>query len=516
MNKNKSFRIKTFISLLGLILTLLFYNSGEGANAAQIENSSRAQQKQSSQIAKKAYTPLQQALKQTFTKRSRSGLPGPASVTYESDVMAMPNPQRADGLPKEFMVTAKTVLEFDNPKQAGLDKWPATIVEDRPFTQGNGVIVPGDYNDSIKNFLASQLPGIWDRYEFGYEPRRYIFRETYKITYPEEAAPKLPLPPINTADLTTVEQIVFGFTETGPRINYTIEEEWEECFLGICVTLAEVRAGLALDWDIGLRLPVDVSLTSPNPLIINNSYHLPSTITPLDWTATQFEQAGLEGVDGNEFLLRYVVFLGIQAEIVGIDAIDWGIDSEFDGSASFTTPFGPGTSFPLPPLELSPGQTGLQWDIVPSILSIGIGLNINPSLSQSEITANWQAVPGSDAQGNGTFAYLDPPARTIFGPVVADDFSPNTNQAHIRLNEFQYGFDQFLIDLGGFLEIEVLSFDAEVADFDIIALEIDDISDGPWLGVHTGTNEAVDHMVEVGPGEIPPSDTFVYLPLIRR
>ncbi|HRV92633.1 MAG TPA: hypothetical protein P5526_10760 [Anaerolineae bacterium] len=514
MSKTKLFGLKTVIGLLGLIIILTFYGSGKEVNAAQVDVPPLKQQKQSPDPSEKVYTPLQQALKQTFAKRSRSGLPGPASVTYENDVAVTPKPQGIDGPPQEFIVTAKTVLEFDNPKQAGLDKWPDTIVADHPFTQGNGVIVPGDYSDNIKDFLAAELPGIWDQYEFGYEPRRYIFRETYKITYPAESAPKLPLPPITTADSSAIEEIVFGFTETGPRIDYTIDEEWEECFLGICVTLAEVKAGLALDWDIGLRLPVDVSMTSANPLVFNTSYQLSSTITPLDWTAAQFEQAGLEGANGNEFLLRYVVFLGVQAEIVGVEAIDWGIDAEFDGSASFTTPFGPGTSFPLPSLELSPAQTGLQWDIVPSILSVGIGLTINPSLSQGEITANWQAVPGSDAQGNGSLAYLDPPAKTTFGPVLAGDFG-STTQAHIRLDEFQYGFDQFLLELGGFLEIEVLSFDAEVADFDIVELELDDISDGPWLGVHPETNEAVDHWVEVA--EIgPTTDGVIYLPLIRR
>lgn len=223
MSKGELSVVKICKGLLGLIIILMFFSSGREIDAAQVEIPPLDQQ-ENLETSARVYTPLQKALMQTFAKRSRSGLLGPVSVTYESDVAITPKPQGGGEALEEVTVTAKTVLEFDNPKQAGLSMWPAPIVDDQSFTKGNGFIASGDYSDIVKDFLAEKLPGIWDQYEFGYEPRRYIFRETYKITYPDEATPELPLPPITDADSSTVEEIVFGFTETGPRIDYTIEE----------------------------------------------------------------------------------------------------------------------------------------------------------------------------------------------------------------------------------------------------------------------------------------------------
>ncbi len=505
-----------FTHVLTLIIVFTLNSAQTEANASPIGASAPNQQVQLNRsLPEKGKTPLQHALKAAIDKRNQSGSPVPSSVIYDYHVVAKPNQPNTAGISEgNIIITATTILQFNHPNQAGLGKWPDPVIADALPPTATGFSAPGNYTNSVQNFLTQKLPGIWDKYEFGYEPRKYTFRETYKITYSDKPTQTRLLNPITNSNLSTVEEIVFGFTEAGPGIDYIFEEEWEECFLGICVTVAEVKAGLELDWDIGLRLPVEVSLVTPASMIIGPSYMLTSTINSLDWSAAQYQQAGLEPVEGNEFVLRYVIFLGVRAEIIGIDVVDWAIDAEYDASASFTTPFGPGTSFPLPSLELSPDETGLEWDIIPSVLAMGLGLIIHPSLSHGEITAVWQAVPGSDATGSGVIAYIDPQTPTIFGPVTAGDFSPDTSQAHIRLAEFQYGLDEFLLELGGFLEFELFGFDVETSSFDIADFNLDDISDGAWLDVHDGTKETVEGMIEVRPN--PGSSIFIYLPLIKK
>lgn len=511
MKREKIVIVRVFFGIL--VLMTIFSLSGVWVQA---NTTSIGVIKPQQIIGEKAKSPLQQALNRAVIERNRKGLPIPGSVTYDYNVSIKPQQQSiANSQKEDIIINAVTILQFDHPKQAGLRRWPDLIISNNLPQTAVGFVKSGDYTNEVQAFLAQQLPGIWDKYEFGYEPRRYIFKETYKITYPDQSAPSNPGLPITVTDSSTVQKLVFGFTETGPRIDYIFEEAWEVCLpiLG-CETVAEVKAGLELDWDIGLRLPIEVNLVTPDTMTIGQTYNLTSTATPLDWSNTQYQQVGLEAANGNEFLLNYVIFLGVRAEIIGKDVVQWGIDAEYDASASFTTPFGPNTSFPLPPLALSPDETGLQWEIVPSLLAVGLGLIINPNLNHSEIAAAWEAVPDSDASGSGSLMYIDPQTPTTFGPVTADDFSPATNQARIRLKAFQYGFDTFSIELGGYLEFELFGFGIETGSFDIANFSLDDISDGPWLDIHDGTRDTIEHMAEVRPNFSP--SIFIYLPIIKK
>ena len=82
-----------------------------------------------------------------------------------------------------------TVIEFDSPQQAGYERWPATVVEEAPSAQAEGLVLAGDYSEMIREFLAEAQPGIWDTYEFGQEPRRYTFTETIRFSYPDVTEP---------------------------------------------------------------------------------------------------------------------------------------------------------------------------------------------------------------------------------------------------------------------------------------------------------------------------------------
>ncbi|MCA9929114.1 MAG: hypothetical protein KC419_11570 [Anaerolineales bacterium] len=509
MGNNSKSTFQIVIYIFAVISMILFVLIGKNKQviASKNETNSATSDQLDGIANRQLETPLQQALRQAIDRRSKSGLPVPSSTTYqipEAPTMIQENDTFV------MVVSATSTLYFEHPNQAGLDKWPDVVITADLPTSANGYVKQGNYNQEIRSFIEQELPGIWEQHEFGYEPRRYTFRETLRIELPDEAAEKIVSEAVDLIDKRAVEELVFGFTETGPRIEYIVEEEWEECILGACFTIAEVKAGLELDWDIGLRLPFQVDLRTPNSMILDHTYMLDSSITPLDWSAEQYEQAGLEGADGNEFLLRYVVFLGVQAEIVGIEAVDWGIDAEYDGSSSFTTPFGPDASFPLPTIELSPEQTGLQWEVVSSVLAIGIGLRIDTSLSQGEIAAKWQVLPGSDATGNGSVTYVYPQVPVPFGPLTTGDFATDSDQAHIEINDFQYGLDEFLMDLGGYLELELFGYGVEVTDFDIVEIGVDDISDGPWLNIHEGTKDNIETFVDVN------ENALIFLPLVVK
>ncbi len=435
-------------------------------------------------------TPIQRALQTTFEERRAYRLPVPSQVSYENHVSASPDSSGAVAgkTGRRPQISGKTILHFDNPSQAGYKKWPSLVVKDSLPDRAKGFVSPGDYTQAMREWREQKEPGIWKRYEFGYEPRTYIITETFEITYPGEKAQVLGLAPTSISDSTTVEQILLGFTYLGPNLNYTIEVGCED--LG-----TYAKAGFELDWAFGLRLPVEVSLTAPDSMTIGSTYSLSSSITPLDWSEADYEQAGVAAEGGNESVLRFKFFLGAKAEILWIPVLDWALDVDFDKSQSFTTPFGPGVEFPITEFDLSPHLTGLEWGF-DNILSLGIGLVLKPYLGSDKITADWQAVPGGDASGNGFLRYSSPRTPVIFGPVIACDLGP-TNYAHIRLSEFRYWFTRFLIELDGYIALDLFGFEAKTEPFEIADFDPSSLTNDLSIGIHVGTNGDLDHNVLV-------------------
>jgi hypothetical protein len=99
------------------------------------------------------------------------------------------------------------------------------------------------------------------------------------------------------------------------------------------------KAGFELDWAFGLRLPAEVSLTGPATVEVGDSYHPSAVLNPLDWSADDYTQAGVSAEDGNEYLMRFAFFIGVQGTILGEDLCPscyW--ERAFDESASFSTP----------------------------------------------------------------------------------------------------------------------------------------------------------------------------------
>ncbi len=426
-------------------------------------------------------TPFQRGLQEAIANRQAQGLAVPdASYEYEAVVED-----------DHIRITSETTLDYDGPEEAGVDVWPSLEVEQedpgQPCAEGYTChLEPGNYDQAYHDYLEAEFPGIWDQYEFGKEPRTHIVDEVFDITYPEASPGALEQLAMPLSPSATIEDVVMGLTLGPPRIDWTIHKKVRSWG----VTWFEARAGFLLDVGVGLRLPVNVTLNMPDLMTAGQVYTLSSSLKPLDWSQQQFTQAGVPHPEGgDEFLLRFNFFLGVKVIIVNVEVIGWYLETNFDRSKSFTTPFGTGASFPIPELVLTPDQTGLKFSWHGA--SLGIGLKIDPDLGSDKITSHWQA--SGDASGSDGITYKEPQTPVAFGPVTAGDFSSSTNYATVTLSDFRYYFSIFLINLSANIQLGGwLSFVPDTPYFHILTLDLSDLTSGLYLGVHPGTDGKVE------------------------
>lgn len=439
-------------------------------------------------------TPFQLALKNAINERSAAGLPVPSSVTYDYQIdtdqdleMKTADSTAPIGTVK---ITAKTIVYFDGPEQAGYEKWPALVVKDNRPPGAQGTVLEGDYTETYRKAMEEKfpeicvvfnhmagtcvwaLPGIWEKYEFGHEPRTHTIKETIEITYPEENL--LAPGSMSVAETKSIEeQILMGFTYTGPHIDYHIEDSLE--VLGI--EIYYFWAGFELDWALGLRLPGQASLTGPDQMVQGSPYSLSSALTPLDWSATNYSNTGVAAEDGNEFVLRMNFKVGVEGHLFGTDLCPWcHVEVDIDESKSFTTPFGPGAYFPIPPANIPI----YEWDL--AVFYFGVGLQVQPNLGSDKVTADWQA--SGDASGSGQITFSQPGVPVTFGPVNACNLGP-TNDAQIQLTEFRYWFNQFLIELSAYLEFKLFDYGVWNPTYSIAEFDLSPLTAGLYLGAHT-------------------------------
>lgn len=431
-----------------------------------------------------ARTDFQLAIEKAIAQREASGLPVPSDVSFEYE-SATPTPfaalaqgQTPPG--EDLTIVATTVVRFANPAQAGLSAWPAVVVVDTRADQAEGFVHEGDYTDMIRDGLAQRDPGIWTRYEFGQEPRTYTFIETYKITPPESTDPGMGRAQAD-ATSTAQDEIVMGFTVPGPMIDHTITfNVTVETLLGD-VEVIDFVAGFRLDWALGVRLPMAVSATSSDPVLEGSIFVPTSNVMGLDWSATDFTNAGILPEDGNEFVMRFEFLLGIFLSLLGEEIVSIGPNIDVDESSSFASPFGPGAVFDLPSIDLP------IYDRSFGPASFAIGFEVTPQAGSDKFTAAWTAA--GEASGSGSLRYTNPDIAERLASVTAID---GPGVANITLRDFKFVFTRFLLDLALFLDlgVEVPVFDdiserftVPVTDFDLSGLLPD--LDAP---VHAGSS----------------------------
>lgn len=437
-------------------------------------------------------TAFQRALQTALTARAAAGQPVPDRAQFAYEVTgAEPAPANARTIAapgRQVRITSRTVIEFASPVQAGYDRWPTVAVPATLPAGAEGALAPGDYTSLIAQALAAS-PAVAQPAANGLEPRTYTFEETYLVTYPSRAEVEAWLPATPLAETMSRTELVLGFTYLAD-LDYDLAFKWET--LGI--TLAEGRAGFELRWGLGLRLPVEVSLAAPEPLFPEQTYTLATALRPRDFAAADYLRLGAPPENGNEFVLRFSFFIGARLRLLGREVLRWYLESDFDASRSFTTPFGPGLTFPLGEANLPPSATGLTFDL--AVLNLGIGLILRPELRSERITADWEVLPGSDGEGAGALTYTAADAPVPLGPVLAGDRGPGRD-LHLRLSNFRYWFNYFHLKLEAYLAVTVFGFGVESGSAEVADVNLSDLTEDLALGLHPGTPQHIDRALRV-------------------
>lgn len=442
-------------------------------------------------------TPFQRSLRRTLGERAAASLPVPSSVEYSYQVLgeagAAPSarPGALEAAPaaepgRRFTVIGRTVVRFDEPEQAGYPgAWPRLLVRNKSPADSPLRFLEGDYTDAYRDLAAARLPGVWDLYAFGREPRTHVIEETITVTWPDGPAEaglqkgaspaELPLSPAGP------EGILLGFTYTGPHIDYTIGDTAEVCIPIIgCATIYDFKAGFELDWGLGLRLPAQADLLGPTVMVAGSSSTYSSAVGPLDWSGAAYSAVGVAPESGNEWVLRFAFFVGVRGEIVGIDLCpSCYISVDIDKSASFATPFGPGAFFPIPPAQVPIREFGVE-----DLFYFALGLQIQPLLGSQKITANWQA--SGAASGSGALTYSSPGAPLSF--VASACLTGPSHDAQVQVGDFKYWFDQFLVELDAYLTFQLFGFGIWTPTIEIATFDLSPITAGLWVGRHTQCN----------------------------
>ena len=168
--------------------------------------------------------PFQQSVQAALKERAAEGLPVP-KVSFASSVSPPASELESAMIGEQpIKVTGKTILEFAGPEEAGYERWPGWAVAGELPVGASGAVVAGNYDQAVRDAVAVLAPDFWHRYEFGHEPRTYVYEETLEVLPPPNQAQAMAA--IAETDVATVDQVVMGFTASGPNINYSISGSW--------------------------------------------------------------------------------------------------------------------------------------------------------------------------------------------------------------------------------------------------------------------------------------------------
>jgi PKD repeat protein len=421
-------------------------------------------------------TPFQQSIRTSMDERSREGLPVPeVSFDYTSDNgAALSVLQGYPGSPGEsFTIVATTTIRYDNPREAGMDRWPAAVVHGE-IAPEEGFVRPGDYTDEVRDYVGERLPGYWDTHAYGLEPRTKRIVETMTVTYGEPGRG-------GPAAAAAEEDLVHGFTIVGPNIDWTVSGE--DCWtVGVGDLQTEVcaykfRAGFAFDYGFGVRLPMKVTLYADDAVDEGTTFTPTTLAQGVDWSGADYTAAGIAPESGNEFVMRYEFFLGAQVEVAEIPVLSWGPDVDVDRSSSFATPFGPGAVFSLPYIDIPLASESV------ATASVEFGAYATPMAGSDKFTADWLASSG--LSGNGSLEYYDPSVARPLSSVFAID---GPGLGNLQIKNTEYVFSQFKVELGAYFSINIFDlwdkrYPIPITDFNLSNL-IPDIS----VPIHAGAN----------------------------
>ncbi len=232
-----------------------------------------------------------------------------------------------------------------------------------------------------------------------------------------------------TEDLNFTQEEMLGFTYTIAKFRYEVIDV-EEYFCWWLV--AYVKAGIDVDVEFGLRLPVRILMEYPRSMIAGNNYTLFATLNAIDEP------------NFNESLFIFKAQLWLEAWVLGMDKpyiLTYG--PSIDESKSFETPLGPSSMAPLPSGEIKIFDS--EWDPF-NIDLVDVYLAIAPSFGSDKITAQASATRNSTVVHNSNLLWSEPDQRLNFTVRASDD--PTANYTIVKLSDFKYYFTKLNVDLG--------------------------------------------------------------------
>ncbi len=442
-------------------------------------------------------TPFQRSVMQAIAERQARGLPVPATVsyTYKEESVAAPAPapgavlrlQVAPPAP-EKKITAQTVIEFTPPAEAGQDVWPDLVVSGDMPQGATGFVKQGDYTSSVKQKIAEQYPESNVPFETG--PRTYTVTESLVATTPGQAPTPMGVRDAVLGGVTSADDLLMGFTVLGPNIDYHIDFSLDICVFWFFGCVAEVDlldfwAGFQLDWTIGTRLPLAMSVATTEAVKEGTTFSPTSAATGEDWSAADFQEAGVAPESGNEFILRFIFKVGVFVSVFGEDVVNLGVDVDLDKASSFTTPLGAGAMFDLPTINQA------VWSKSIGIASAEVGIALTPQAGSDKFTADW--LVSGEGGGSGAVTYTTSGQPVSLGSLQALD---GPGYATVQLSNFRYYFNQFGLDLGLYFYLSVLGYGGTwtvpVTDFDLSAL-----TGGLYIKPHSGTPATIELKVPI-------------------
>lgn len=414
---------------------------------------------------------FQHTLVETLQQRAMAGLPTPTIVTLDHHhapaAVAAADAATTDG---GFEASGVTTLDFASPVEAGLTEWPAFMLNEELPVDAAGAVNTGDYTAEIQRKLADAIPGIWERYTPGQEPRRYTLEQKIELALQTAPAVGAVQASADGSLVTTNQDILMGVTSVAVIQNWTFVEKWEVCVWPFpCVTIAEVNNTVRVDRVLGVRLPLNIDLTAPAELTNGNAYQLTASVRGLDWSADDFNRAGVgpSSYAGKELVIGLDLHQTGYVDLFGARAGSWDYSNPlFDRfSRSFTTPIGSGATFGLPDIVLPSSETRLRL-YVPgafSLLGGGIGLLLHPTVANPVLTARWEVTGDAERAGADTATFSQPNTPIVL-PIMAENKDNGIDTATIRITDFRYSFSNFRIQLGAFLEIILFGYGVKITD----------------------------------------------------
>lgn len=410
-------------------------------------------------------TPLQNTISRSIAERRARGLPVPSSVTFTLQAPAgeepLPTPQG-----RQITLVATTTIHYDNPQQAGKTEWPPFEIPGSGPPDATGTITPIDYSSQIRARVEERDPGFWERHTFGQEPRTARFTERITITYPTEGAPG----PGATGDAALTNDVLMGFTIVGPNLHYILDPCVDIGLVEVCAV-----ADFGFDYGLGLRLPMQIGMTLPESMLEGSASTGSTTALGLNWLPGRYGLAGVPQELGNEFVMR--LFFGVEINLTvdgsSVYSTTFGINENH--SKSFASPFGPGATFDLPPIDIP------LWGYDIVVAGVEIGVRLTPQLGSDRFDARWQV--SGEGTGSGNLSYTNPAVALPLGPVGAIDGPGNAN---VTMDLFKYYFTNFALAPAVYLKLTSI-FGDWTFPFGLPGVDLSAITAGLNVGPHSGT-----------------------------